>query len=70
MKRGDVSAFRQRLGLSRPRLAKLLELPNPETSGQVTVARWESGARPLPSILAAALEGVEMRVAREQAQKS
>lgn len=38
--------FRKRHGLTQSQLAALLDLPNPEAGGQVTISRWEAGTPP------------------------
>ena len=47
------------MGWTQEGLAQRLGLSKPETSGRVRVARWESGARPMPDLLPLALKGLE-----------
>jgi len=49
----DLKAWRKRWGLSQAALAKRLGVI------RLTVTRWESGARPVPSFLPLALKGLE-----------
>lgn len=49
----NLQAFRKRLGLSQPQLAKLLP------ASQRTVENWEQGCRQFPDYLLRALRDVE-----------
>jgi transcriptional regulator with XRE-family HTH domain len=49
----DLKEWRKRWGLSQAALAKRLGVI------RLTVTRWESGTRPIPSFLPLALKGLE-----------
>jgi DNA-binding transcriptional regulator YiaG len=52
----DLKLWRKRLGLTQVELANMLG------TYQVTVARWETGARKIPFLLPLALEALEHRM--------
>jgi transcriptional regulator with XRE-family HTH domain len=49
----DLKLWRKRLGITQVNLAKMLG------TYQVTIARWETGARKIPFLLPLALETLE-----------
>jgi DNA-binding transcriptional regulator YiaG len=52
----DLKNWRRKWGLSQEDLAKILR------TYQVTVSRWETGARSIPFLLPLALEALENRM--------
>jgi transcriptional regulator with XRE-family HTH domain len=56
-----LKQWRSLRGWTQTELAAALALPNPSTSGKTTVSRWENGARPIPTLLPAALKGLEKK---------
>jgi len=56
----DLKEWRRRWGLSQAALAKRLGVI------RLTVTRWESGARPIPSFLPLALKGLEAELEEEE----
>lgn len=55
MKGKDLKLWRKRKGITQVELAKMLG------TCQVTIARWETGARKIPFLLPLALEALEYR---------
>ncbi len=60
----ELAERRKRLGLSRPQLARALEV------GEATVYRWEEGQRPIPPLLARALRDLERERRPAQSQEA
>lgn len=56
MNGNELSLWRKKWGISQGELARLL------STYQVTVCRWEKGARKVPSLLPLALEALENRL--------
>jgi transcriptional regulator with XRE-family HTH domain len=56
MKGNELKLWRKRWGITQVELAKMLG------TFQVTVARWETGARKIPFLLPLALEALEHRL--------
>lgn len=54
-----MKLWRKRWGITQVGLAKMLG------TYQVTIARWETGARKIPLLLPLALEGLEKRMKEE-----
>ena len=55
----ELKLWRKRWGITQVGLAKMLG------TYQVTIARWETGARKIPLLLPLALEGLEKRMKEE-----
>jgi predicted transcriptional regulator len=53
---GDLKMWRRRWSITQVELAKMLG------TYQVTIARWETGARKIPFLLPLALETLENRI--------
>jgi predicted transcriptional regulator len=53
---GDLKMWRRRWSITQVELAKMLG------TYQVTIARWETGARKIPFLLPLALEALENRI--------
>ena len=53
-----MKIWRKKWGITQVKLAKMLG------TGQVTVARWETGARRIPFLLSLALEALEHRLTK------
>jgi len=60
---GDLKLWRKRWSITQVGLAKMLG------TYQVTIARWETGARKIPFLLPPALEGLEHRITKEARHK-
>jgi DNA-binding transcriptional regulator YiaG len=56
----ELRHWRKKLGISQGELARLL------STYQVTVCRWEKGARKIPFLLPLALEALEIRLRKEK----
>jgi predicted transcriptional regulator len=56
----DLKMWRKRWSITQVDLAKMLG------TYQVTIARWETGARKIPFLLHLALEALENRMRKEQ----
>jgi len=54
--RAELKAWRKKWGISQVELAKMLG------TYQVTICRWETGARSIPLLLPLALEALENRM--------
>lgn len=52
----DLKLWRKKCGITQVELARMLG------THQVTIARWETGARKVPFLLALALEALENRM--------
>lgn len=59
MTRFELRIWRVARGWTQTELARRLGMSKPETSGRVTVTRWELGTRPIPDLLPSALKGLE-----------
>jgi transcriptional regulator with XRE-family HTH domain len=59
----ELKSWRRRLGISQGKLARHLGVY------QVSVSRWETGARAIPSFLPLALEALEYRLRMDEMQK-
>jgi transcriptional regulator with XRE-family HTH domain len=60
MRGKELTLWRKKNGISQGELARLLG------TYQVTVCRWEKGARKIPFLLPLALEGLENRLNKEK----
>jgi DNA-binding transcriptional regulator YiaG len=60
MRGNELTTWRKKWGISQGELARLLG------TYQVTVCRWEKGARKIPFLLPLALEALENRLKKEK----